>query len=69
VGVQVVCSEVAVCLVERQMKTILAVAETAQTFAAVDRFSVYRPSATVKEDAAAWWRCVNIFIDSMLVCR
>ena len=53
-----VCSELAVVLVETQVHTMLSMQHTAQTFAAIDRFSAYRPAETVQTNPAAWWRYV-----------
>ena len=51
-----VTTEVSINLEEFQVRTMSGLIQTVSVFMDVDKFSIYRPDVSVKENPKAWWR-------------
>jgi vacuolar protein sorting-associated protein 13A/C len=54
--VRIVISELSVALEDLQLREIISISTNMASFAKLQRFSEYRPTSSIVEDPAAWWR-------------
>jgi hypothetical protein len=66
-NVEAVTTEISIHFEDKQVKTISGLIESVTVFNEVDKFSIYRPSVTIKQNPKAWWRYTQSLFQTLIL--